>query len=133
MKRGEFEQVTRDHLDNVLNPRGFTLTAQPPEDVEDAQPAAVYEARPQDFVRRYPTLGEGMLDQPCIDLWIKQDRMTGSLTCELEGVALVALLEGADLLDIAATIRRTHANASLAEQLDALALGLAAMLDATSE
>jgi hypothetical protein len=132
MKRGEFEQLVRDHLDDVLRPRGFALTPQPPADVEDEEPAAIYEAVPQDFVRRYPTLGEGMLDQPCVDLWIKQDRKTGRLICELEGIALVRLLEESHLRDVAAMIKRIGVNASLAEQLDALATGLGAALDAKS-
>jgi hypothetical protein len=131
MKRGEFERLIQHHLDDVLRPRGFSLTPQPPADVEDAEPFAVYEANPKDFVRRYPKFADGTLgDQPCVDLWIKQDRKTGRLFCELEGDRLTDLLEHADLSDVGATIGRTGVNGSLADQLDALAVRIVAALDA---
>jgi len=59
MRRGDFEDLVRRHLDGELVPRGFTLIPQPPADWDDDQPRAVYEARPDEFDRRYPALAVG--------------------------------------------------------------------------
>ena len=116
MERGEFEHLVRSHLDEVLVPRGFTLTPQPPPDVFDQEPAAVYEAEPADFERRYPTLAEDLLDNvACVDLWVKLDPGTGFLSCELEGA----------IVDFP-----RHPAVPLQEQLGSLATTIASVLDA---
>jgi hypothetical protein len=84
MRRGDFEDLVRRHLDGELVPRGFTLIPQPPADWDDDQPHAVYEARPDEFDRRYPALAGGS-DSPCIDLWIELDPSTGSISSTLNG------------------------------------------------
>jgi hypothetical protein len=84
MRRGDFEDLVRRHLDGELVPRGFTLTPQPPADWNDDQPRAVYEALPVDFNRRYPALAVGG-DPPCIDLWIQLDPGTGRISASLDG------------------------------------------------
>ncbi|MGH2748608.1 MAG: hypothetical protein ACRDKB_11885 [Actinomycetota bacterium] len=131
MTRGDFERLIQHHMDEVLRPRGFALTPQPPADVHDPEPFAVYEADPEEFARRYPKLGESLLDDdPCVDIWIKHDRETERLLCELEGHPLGDLLEDADLSEVAAMIERISGSGSLVEQLDAMAVGFAAALDA---
>jgi len=84
MRRGDFEDLVRRHLDSELVPRGFTLTPQPPSNWEDDQPHAVYEADPDDFNRRYPALAVGG-DPRCIDLWIQLDLGTGRIRATLDG------------------------------------------------
>ena len=84
MRRGDFEDLVRRHLDGELVPRGFTLTPQPPADWDDDQRHAVYEARPDEFDRRYPALAVGG-DPPCIDLWIQLDPRTGKVNSTLNG------------------------------------------------
>src|SRR5713101_7259153 len=84
MRRGDFEDLVRRHLDGELVPRGFTLTPQPPADWDDDQPHAVYEARPDEFDRRYPALAVGG-DPPCIDLRIQLDPRTGKVSSTLNG------------------------------------------------
>jgi hypothetical protein len=84
MRRGDFEDLVRRHLDSVLVPRGFTLTPQPPSDWDDEQPRAVYEADPEEFNRRYPAIAVGD-DVPCIDVWIELDPGTGRISGSLEG------------------------------------------------
>ena len=84
MRRGDFEDLVRRHLDGELVPRGFTLIPQPPADWEDDQPRAVYEARSDEFDRRYPALAVGG-DPPCIDLWIQLDPSTGRVSSTLNG------------------------------------------------
>ncbi|HYM96430.1 MAG TPA: hypothetical protein VET26_03945 [Candidatus Sulfotelmatobacter sp.] len=72
MRRGDFEELVRRHLDGVLEPRGFSLTPQPPADYNDDRPHAVFEDHLDDFNRRYPLLAvEG--GAPCIDLWVELD------------------------------------------------------------
>ena len=90
MRRGDFEDLVRRHLDSVLVPRGFTLTPQPPPDWDDEQPRAVYEADPEDFDRRYPALAAGD-DRPCIDVWIELDPGTGRISGTLEGPSVEEL------------------------------------------
>jgi hypothetical protein len=84
VRRGDFEDLIRLHLDGELVPRGFTLTPQPPANWDDDQPRAVYEADPEDFNRLYPALAVGG-DPPCIDLWIQFDPRTGSVIGTLDG------------------------------------------------
>jgi hypothetical protein len=84
MRRGDFEDLVRRHLDGELVPRGFTLIPQPPADWDDDQPHAVYEARPDEFDRRYPALAGGG-DSRCIDLWIQLDPRTGRISSTLNG------------------------------------------------
>jgi hypothetical protein len=84
VRRGDFEDLIRRHLDGELVPRGFTLKPQPPANWDDDQPRAVYEANPEDFNRRYPALAVGG-DPPCIDLWIQFDPRTGSVIGTLDG------------------------------------------------
>jgi len=90
MRRGDFEDLVRRHLDSVLVPRGFTLTPQPPADWDDEQPRAVYEAYPEDFNRRYPAIAVGG-DVPCIDVWIELDPSTGKISGTLEGPSVEEL------------------------------------------
>jgi hypothetical protein len=92
MRRGDFEDLVRRHLDGDLVPRGFTLTPQPPADWDDDQPHAVYEARPDEYDRRYPALAVGG-DQPCIDLWIQLDPSTGRIRSTLNGPSVEEVSE----------------------------------------
>src|SRR2546425_4387998 len=84
MRRGDFEDLVRRHLDGELVPRGFALTPQPPANWDDDQPHAVYEADPEDFNRRYPALAVGG-DPRCIDLWIQLDPSSGRISGTLDG------------------------------------------------
>ncbi len=84
MRRGDFEDLVRRHLDAALVPRGFALIPQPPADWDDDQPHAVYEARPDEFDRRYPALAVGD-DSPCIDLWVELDPSNGRISSTLNG------------------------------------------------
>lgn len=92
MRRGDFEDLVRRHLDGELIRRGFTLTPQPPADWDDEQPHAVYEADPADFNRRYPALAVGG-DPRCIDLWIHLDPATGTISGTLEGPPIEEVIE----------------------------------------
>ena len=90
MRRGDFEDMVRRHLDRVLVPRGFTLTPQPPSNCDDEQPRAVYEADPDDFNRRYPAIAVGG-DARCIDVWIELEPNTGRISGTLEGPSVEEL------------------------------------------
>ena len=116
MKRGDFEELVREHLDGVLVSRGFVSVPQPPADVEDAEPAAVYEAEPADFARRYPGLARDMdlENVSCVDLWVKLNPHAQRLTCELEG----ARVEAAD------------PTLPASQQLESLAAVIVSLLDA---
>jgi hypothetical protein len=92
VRRGDFEDLVRRHLDGELVRRGFTLTPQPPADWNDGQPKAVYEALPVDFNRRYPALAVGG-DPPCIDLWIQLDPGTGRISGSLNGPSVEEVSE----------------------------------------
>jgi hypothetical protein len=92
MRRGDFEDLVRRHLDGELVRRGFTLTPQPPADWNDDQPKVVYEALPVDFNRRYPALAVGG-DPPCIDLWIQLDPGTGRISGSLNGPSVEEVSE----------------------------------------
>jgi hypothetical protein len=92
MRRGDFEDLVRRHLDGELVPRGFTLIPQPPADWDDDQPHAVYEARPDEFDRRYPALAVGD-GQPCIDLWVQLDPDTGRIGSTLNGPSVEEVSE----------------------------------------
>ena len=128
MRRGDYERLIQAHLDDTLLPRGFRPTPQPPVDAVDTEPAALYETDPLEFERRYPRLAETVLDGvSCVDLWIKQDPETRILSCELEGVSFDDLLKDAVELP-----HGTAVGGSLTQQLDALALGIASLLDAHS-
>lgn len=99
MKRSEYEAHVADTPDPVLNPRGFTLTAQPPADRNDATPSAVYEADPGEFQRQLPRLASRYGDLSavsCIDLFVRWDPATQHLTTELEGFDLAELARMAD-------------------------------------
>ena len=134
MRRGDFEGLVRRHLDGVLVPRGFSLTPQLPADWDDDQPSAVYEARPNEFARRYPAFAPllasyGELTVPCIDLWVHLDPSSGRITCELEGPSLEARM---DELGIRDPSPAEEAPETTAEQLDRLAVQIAAVLDAAT-
>jgi hypothetical protein len=96
MRRGDFEYLVRRHLDDELVPRGFTLIPQPPADWDDDQPTAVYEARPDEFDRRYPALAVGG-DPPCIDLWIQLDPSIGRINSTLNGPLVEEVSKGLGL------------------------------------
>ena len=91
MRRGDFEDLVRRHLDGELVPRGFALTPQPPADWDDAQPRAVYEAEPADFNRRHPALASD--DPTCIDLWVELDPTTGRISGALNGPSIQEVTE----------------------------------------
>ena len=44
MQRSDFESRVAGRLDAMLGPYGFTLTPQPPADLHDAIPTAIFEA-----------------------------------------------------------------------------------------
>ncbi len=96
MRRGDFEDLVRRHLDAALVPRAFTLIPQPPADWDDDQPRAVYEARPGEFDRRYPALAVGG-DPPCIDLWIELNPSTGRISSTLNGPSVEDVSKGLGL------------------------------------
>src|ERR1700736_3134016 len=126
MRRGDFEGLVRRHLDSTLDPRGFTLTPQPPADVDDEQPHAVYEAKPDDFNRRYPTLAIGG-DPPCIDLWVELDLGTGRISAALNGPSVQEVTER---LGLSRPPTFGPADTDLALQLTDLSARLAELLDA---
>ena len=128
MRRGDFEGLVRRYLDGELEPRGFTLTPQPPADCDDGQPRAVYEAKPDDFNRRYPILAASG-DAPCIDLWVELEPTTGRISAALEGPSVQ---EVADRLGLARRPASSAPNADLAAQLTDLAERLAELLDAAT-
>jgi len=125
MRRGEFERLVQRHLDHVLLPRGFRLTPQPPADVMDEQPSAVYEADPGDFARRFPRLAGGLSDAPCVDFWVHLNPNSGRISSELEGPSLEVVMGRLGMSDWG-----NMENADLDAQLDQLAKSIAAVLDA---
>lgn len=129
MRRGDFEDLVRRHLDAELNPRGFRLIPQPPADWDDEKPAVVYEANPNDFGERYPTVVGGALgNAPCVDLWIRFDPTTGLITSELEWLSLEELLARFRVEAPALT----ESSVDIDTQLHRLARRYAAILDAAS-
>src|SRR3984893_19394841 len=116
MRRGDFEGLVRRYLDGELEPRGFTLTPQPPADCDDGQPRAVYEAKPDDFNRRYPILAASG-DAPCIDLWVELESTTGRISAALEGPSVE---EVADRLGLARRAASRAPHRDLAAQLPGL-------------
>jgi hypothetical protein len=126
MRRGDFENLVRRHLDGELGPRGFHLTPQPPADWEDEQPHAVYEADPEDFNRRYPALAVGG-DPRCIDLWVRLDPGTERISSTLNGPSVEVVTQrlgltrpptsGPPATDIA--LQLTDLSARLSNALDA--------------
>ncbi len=125
MRRGDFERLVQRHLDPALLPRGFTLTPQPPADVEDMQPRAIYEAQTKDFARRYPRLAGNLSDAPCVDFWVHLNPSSGKISSELEGPSLEDVMRRLGVIDLALA-----ENAGLEAQLDRLAKSIAAVLDA---
>lgn len=125
MRRGDFENLVRSHLDGELEPRGFTLTPQPPADWDDEQPHAVYEAEPADFNARYPALAVGD-DARCIDLWVELDPSTGRISSTLEGPSVEEVTQRLGLTRPPTTgppttnlgLQLTDLSARLAELLD---------------
>jgi hypothetical protein len=125
MRRGDFENLVRRHLDGDLVPRGFHLTPQPPADWDDKQPRAVYEAEPADFNRRYPALAS---DDPfCIDLWVELDPNTGTIKTALNGPSIEDVTER---LGLTRPPTSGPPNTDLGLQLTDLSARLAEILDA---
>lgn len=129
MKRREFESLARRHLDAVLSRRGFVLHPRPPPDHEDTHPRAIYADDPEDYARRYPTLGPWRgREVSAIDIEIMLDPDTGRLACTLDGDPLSLLLA-----DLGATRRADQLTqpptGDLARQLDAVAAALGQVLD----
>ena len=125
MRRGDFEDLVRRHLDGELVPRGFALTPQPPADWDDAQPRAVYEAEPADFNRRHPALASD--DPTCIDLWVELDPTTGRISGALNGPSIQEVTER---LGLTTPPTSDPPNTDLALQLADLSARLAEVLDA---
>jgi hypothetical protein len=125
MRRGDFEDVVRRHLDEELVSRGFALTPQQPADWDDAQPHAVYEADPADFNRRFPALASD--DPRCIDLWVQLDPKAGRISASLNGPSIDEVTERLGLTRPATSgppgtdlgLQLTDLSARLAELLDA--------------
>jgi hypothetical protein len=126
MRRGDFEDLVRRHLDTVLVPRGFTLTPQPPASSNDDHARAVFEAHPDDFNQRYPVLAAGG-DAPCIDLWIELDPDTGKISATLEGPSVE---EVADRLGLSRPTYSGPSPRDVSLQLADLGARLADVLDA---
>jgi hypothetical protein len=125
MRRGDFERLVQRHLDPALLPRGFALTPQPPADIYDKRPHAVYEAETKDFARRFPRLAGNLSDAPCVDFWVHLDPTSGKISSELEGPSLEDVMRRLGVIDLA-----RGENADLEAQLDQLAKSIAAVLDA---
>jgi hypothetical protein len=125
VRRGDFELLVQRYLDPALLPRGFSLTAQPPADVHDKQPSAVYEAETKDFARRFPRLAGSLSDAPCVDFWVHLNLTSGRISSELEGPSLDDVMRRLGVTDLA-----LGENANLEAQLDRLARSVAAVLDA---
>lgn len=128
-----FEEFACRHLDPVLNPRGFRLTAQSGFGVgRNGIPysSAVYEAEPKDFARRYPRLGEPMSHDPhypCIDFWVKQDEETHEIFAELEGYTLIERLTRAGKINEAKQLAESPKDD--ASRLRAIADAVTVILD----
>lgn len=126
MRRGDFEDLVRRHLDGALLPRGFALTPQPPAGWDDEEPHAVYEAWSDDFNRRYPALAV-FGDPGCIDVWVLLDQKTGRISSTLNGPSLEEVMArrglprpptpGPPVPDIASQL--TDLGARLADVLEA--------------
>jgi hypothetical protein len=130
MRRGDFENLVRRYLDNELMPRGFRLTPQAPTDWNDEKPAAVYEADPDDFAKRYPALRPHPGSEVrCIDFWVHLDPSTGKITSELEGPSVETLMARLGVRDPAET---GPAPSDTDSQLRMLTRRIAAILDAAS-
>lgn len=129
MRRGDFEDLVRRHLDGVLEPRGFRLTPQAPADVEVSEPAAVYEAAPTDFARRYPRLASVPNEVPCIDLWVRLDIPSQRIGCELEGASIEERMASLKVHD---PVKSQAHGSNVIGQLTLLAARIAAMLDAAA-
>jgi hypothetical protein len=125
VRRGDFEDLVRRHLDGELVPRGFALTPQPPADWDDAQPRAVYEAEPADFNRRHPALASD--DATCIDLWVELDPTTGRISGALNGPSIEEVTQRLGLTRPPTSV---PPNTDLAQQLADLSARLAELLDA---
>jgi hypothetical protein len=128
MRRGDFENLLRRLLDKELNPRGFALTPQAPADFIGEKQAAVYEANPDQFGERYPALDQRATGNTiCVDLWFHFDESTGSVTSDLDGTSLDALLNRFHL-------RRpgevAESSSDLETQVSALLSQVVAILDA---
>jgi hypothetical protein len=94
MKRSTFEGLVAGALDAVLTPYGFSLTAQPPADVREAAPVAIFEADPVTFQERLPGLADRFADLSavsCIDLTVRWERGLSLLSAEIEGFDLTEL------------------------------------------
>ena len=128
MRRGEFENLLRQALDDELVRRGFRLTPQPPADFDDEKPAAVYEADPDEFGQRYPPLdGRAGGNVRCVDLWVYLDQSTGRITSDLDGASLDTLMARFGVPD------RTQPGkfpVDTSSQLSRLSWQIAAILDA---
>jgi hypothetical protein len=128
MRRGYFEELLRRHLDIDLAPLGLHLVPQPPEDVEDANPSAVFEADANEFGQRYPALdNRNRGNTICVDLWIHLDPVTGKFTAELDGAPLEALLDRFGVSDLTAS---SGAPQDASSQLSLLARRVVSILQA---
>ena len=90
MIRSEFEALVDATVGAVLAGYGFTLTRQPPGEVNERRPRAIYETTPEAFRRTLPKYAAGMdvSGVDCVDLTIEGNpRMP--LLVELEGQELV--------------------------------------------
>lgn len=130
VRRGAFESLARLYLDATLTPRGFRLTAQPPGTVEDWEPAAVYEANPDDSRSRWPWLAERFSgDVSCVDMWVRLDAVSGRVRCNLEGDSLSDLLRDVGLLTLARQVNCGEIAAAWDVQLAQIAMGLETLFD----
>jgi hypothetical protein len=125
MRRGDFEDLVRRHLDEALLPRGFALTPQPPADFDDDEPHAVYEAWSDDFNRRYPALAV-FGDPGCIDIWVLLDPRTGRISSRLNGPPLEEVMAR---LGLSRRPTPGPPGTAIALQLTDLAARLAELLD----
>ena len=131
-----FEALVGQHLNAILEPRGFAQSLQggaalDPVEGHFLPPYALYEARPAEYVRRYPALAEDIEVEhvPCIDLWLHL-QPDGRIRCELEGRPLEWLLgEGGHAQELDAY---TRAPIGEIPQLEAIAQGLRVVLDAAT-
>ena len=127
-----YETIVREHLDQVLNPRGFRLSSQQGFGVDlegRVAHAAVYEADPDDYAIRYPALRakfDG--DVPCVDLWVKRDPVSGRLGASLEGDDLLELLAEVGPTSEESSPSESPAN-DLERQLNTLGEYIARVLD----
>jgi hypothetical protein len=88
--RSEFERIVDANVGPTLAEYGFALAPQPPGDLEEPRPRAIYEALPETFDATLPGIAAHWdVEADCIDLTIEGDPRA-ALTVSLEGDEFVS-------------------------------------------